>query len=42
MDFGSIDSGEILGLILIVIFLGSLVWRLHSAAHTISKGRRFH
>ena len=40
MDFGSIDSGEILGLILIMIFLGSLV--CHSAAHTISKERRFH
>ena len=40
MDFGSIDFGEILGLTLIVIFLGAVLWRLHSAADTISKGRR--
>jgi hypothetical protein len=42
MDFGTVDTAIILGLILMLIFLGSVLWRLHSAADTISKGRRFH
>jgi hypothetical protein len=42
MDFGSVDIVIILGLIVIVIFLGSVLWRLHSAADTISKGRRYY
>jgi hypothetical protein len=42
MDFGSVDTAIILGLIVIVIFLGSMLWRLHSAADTISKGRRYY
>ena len=42
MDFGTIDTAIILGLILVLIFLGSVLWRLYSAADTISKGRRFH
>jgi hypothetical protein len=37
MDFGSVDTAIILALIVIVIFLGSMLWRLHSAADTISK-----
>ena len=41
MDFGSSDVAIILGLILIVIFLGSVLWRLHSAVDTISNGRRY-
>jgi hypothetical protein len=42
MDFGSTDSAVILGLIVMVIFLGAVLWRLHAAADTISKGRRFY
>ena len=42
MDFGSTNNAVILGLIVIVILLGSVLWRLHSAADTISKGRRFY
>jgi hypothetical protein len=42
MDFGSVDTAIILGLIVIVIFLGSVLWRLHSAADIISKGRRYY
>ena len=42
MDFGTVDTAIILGLILMLIFLGSVLWLLHSAADTISKGRRFH
>lgn len=41
MDFASTDSAVILGLIVIVILLGSVLWRLQSAADTISKGRRY-
>ena len=42
MDFGSFDIAIILGLIVIVIFLGSVLWCLHSAMDIISKGRRFY
>ena len=42
MDFGSFDIAIILGLIVIVIFLGSVLWRLHSAMDMISKGRRYY
>ena len=42
MDFGSSDIAIILGLILMLIFLGSVLWRLHSAVDAISKGRRYH
>jgi hypothetical protein len=42
MDFGSFDIAIILGLIVIVIFLGSVLWRLHSAMDIISKGRRYY
>jgi hypothetical protein len=42
MDFGSSDIAIILGLLVMAIFLGSVLWRLHSAADTISKGRRYH
>ena len=42
MDFGGTDTAVILGLVVIVILLGSVLWRLHSAANTISKGRRFY
>jgi len=42
MDFATTDTAVILGLIVVVIFLGSVLWRLHSAADTISQGRRFH
>jgi hypothetical protein len=41
MDFGTDDVAIILGLSVILILLGSFLWRLHSAADTISKGRRF-
>ena len=41
MDYGSIDVAVIVGLIVMAIFLGSVLWRLHSAADTISKGRRY-
>ena len=41
MDFGSIDVAVSVGLIVAAIFLGSVLWRLHSAADTISKGRRY-
>jgi hypothetical protein len=42
MDFSTSDVGVILGLIVMLIFLGSVLWRLHSAVDTISKGRRYH
>ena len=42
MDFGNVDIAIMLGLIVFVIFLGAVLWRLHSAADTISKGRRFY
>ena len=42
MGFDSIDIGIILGLFLVVIFLASVLWRLHSAVDTISKVRRYH
>jgi hypothetical protein len=41
MDFGTDDVAIILGLSVILILLGSFLWRLHSAADTISKGRSF-
>ncbi len=41
MDFGSIDVAVIVALIVMAIFLGSVLWRLHSAADIISKGRRY-
>jgi len=41
MDFGTDDVAIILGLSVILILLGSFLWRLHSAADPISKGRRF-
>ena len=42
MGFDIIDIGIILGLFLVVIFLASVLWRLHSAVDTISKVRRYH
>ena len=42
MDFGNVDIAIMLGLIVFVIFLGAVLWRLHSAADTIAKGRRFY
>jgi len=41
MDFGSSDIAIILALIFVMIFVGSVLWRLHSAVGTISKGRRY-
>lgn len=41
MDLGSDGIAIILGLSVVMILLGSFLWRLHSAADTISKGRRF-
>jgi len=41
MDFDNSDIAAILGIIVILIFLGSVLWRLHSAVDTISKGRRY-
>jgi hypothetical protein len=42
MEFGNVGIAIILGLIALVIFLGAVLWRLHSAADTIAKGRRFY
>ena len=39
MGFDSVDTGIFLGLFLIVVFLASVLWRLHSAVNTISKFR---
>ena len=42
MYLGNVEIAIILGLIVIVIFLGSVLWRLHSAMDIISKGRRYY